>query len=158
MTQRASDNESTEQDTAAIARLIKTFFGAVSFEQGETAEYSRIRELFIESGQLIRNTTDVPEILSVEEFIRAREAYAITGNLTRFKEVELDHRTETFGRVGHRFSTFRKLGSDSGVDYDVTGRITTQAIYTPNGWRLTVRAWDDERPGLTVPGTPASLA
>lgn len=31
------------------------------------------------------------------------------------------------------------------------GPILTQFIGTPAGWKMTVMAWDDERPGLDLP-------
>jgi hypothetical protein len=32
-----------------------------------------------------------------------------------------------------------------------SGVISTQFIRTPRGWKMTSMAWDDERPGLTIP-------
>ena len=29
--------------------------------------------------------------------------------------------------------------------------ISTQYVRTPVGWRISAMAWDDERPGLTLP-------
>jgi hypothetical protein len=34
---------------------------------------------------------------------------------------------------------------------DARGAISTQFIRTPDGWRMSSMAWDDERPGLALP-------
>ena len=60
-------------------------------------------------------------------------------------------RTEVFGNVAHRLSTYEKRGVQDGVAFSAIGIITTQFIATTAGWRMTAMAWDDERPGLVVP-------
>jgi hypothetical protein len=38
-----------------------------------------------------------------------------------------------------------------GVAIAARGMISTQFILTLQGWRISCMAWDDERPGLTIP-------
>jgi hypothetical protein len=136
---------------AAIQSLIAQFFAAVSFPQGGAPLYERIRDVFIPEGLLIKNSGDAPEISSVDAFIAPRQALVDTGRLTSFEEVEVAARTEAFGNVAHRLSTYEKRGVQDGVAFSATGIITTQFIATPAGWRMTTMAWDDERAGLVVP-------
>lgn len=56
-----------------------------------------------------------------------------SSGLSWFNEVELDHDTEVFGRVGHRFTTYRKQGKDAEGVFDVQGRISSQVVHTPVG-------------------------
>jgi hypothetical protein len=137
-------------DTDEIAQLVARFFAAVSFETGQVPDYTLLPDLFVAGAQFIRNSGDQPEIATVPDFVEARVAHLAAG-LTRFKEEELGHHTEAFGRVGHRFSTYRKQGADSSGAFDVKGCISTQVVLTPAGWRISAMAWDDERPGLSVP-------
>lgn len=74
--------------------------------------------------------------------------------LSWFHEDKLAHDTEIFGWVGHRFSTYRKQGEDRAGVFDVHGRISTQVVHTPAGWRISAMAWDDERPGLSLADSP----
>ncbi len=99
--------------------------------------------------RLIRNSGERPEIATVDEFVRARLAHLSSG-LSWFKEVELDHDTDIFGNVGHRFTTYRKQGEDAIGVFDVQGRISTQVVHTPVGWRISAMASDGERPGLSL--------
>ncbi|MGZ9057823.1 MAG: hypothetical protein ACXW13_00675 [Burkholderiaceae bacterium] len=145
MTQSARSTIATELD-----RLTAEFFRAVSFETGETPSYEVIHTLFIERGLLIKNVGSTPEISSVSEFIEPRQVLVTSGTLTRFHESELSASTEIFGNVAHRFSAYLKSGTSSGVSFEARGMITTQFINTPNGWKMSAMAWDDERPGLSI--------
>jgi hypothetical protein len=135
-----------------LDRLSAAFFRAVSFEVGETPAYEGIHTLFIESGLLIKNSAATPEISNVREFIEPRLAGVRAGELTRFRETELSETTVVFGNVAHRFSAYAKSGTLKGVAFEARGMISTQFILTQEGWKMSSMAWDDERPGLTLPG------
>ncbi|MEO8005441.1 MAG: hypothetical protein ABI771_11085, partial [Betaproteobacteria bacterium] len=81
----------------------------------------------------------------------SRQASVNTGELTRFHEAEMSETTEVFGNVAHRFSAYRKSGTLRGVPFEARGLISTQFILTHVGWKMSSMAWDDERPGLTLP-------
>ena len=135
-----------------LDRLTDAFFRAVSFEAGETPAYENIHALFIESGLLVKNSGATPEISSVREFIEPRRASVRAGALTRFRETELSENTQVFGNVAHRFSAYAKSGTLNGVAFEARGMISTQFVLTPGGWKMSAMAWDDERPGLALPG------
>ena len=128
-----------------LERLTREFFAAVSFEAGERPEYDAIRALFIPAGLLIRNTGDAPEVTTVDEFIAPRAALFESGALTSFYEGELSAVTERFGTVAHRFSAYEKRGVQNGTAFEARGAISTQFVLTPDGWRMSSMAWDDER-------------
>ena len=136
---------------AELKALTDEFFRAVSFESGEKTAYARIRELFMDDGKLIRNSSELPEISSVDDFIASRQQMVDSGALTSFKEVETAETTEVFGNIAHRFSTYEKRGTIDGEAIEGAGLISTQFIRTPSGWKMSSMAWDDERPGLAIP-------
>ncbi len=136
---------------AELKRLTDEFFHAVSFKVGEKPSYSKLHELFIESGLLIKNSGTVPEISTVQQFILPRQGSVDAGELTHFHEAEIAETTELFGNVAQRFSAYIKSGTLKGVSFEARGMISTQFILTPAGWRMSSMAWDDERPGLKLP-------
>lgn len=136
---------------AELDRLTTEFFRAVSFEAGALPPYENIYALFIEAGLLVKNTASTPEISTVRQFIEPRQAMVRSGQLTRFNEVELSETTEIFGNVAHRFNSYAKSGTTNGVPFTARGMISTQFILTPAGWKISAMAWDDERPGLSIP-------
>ena len=136
---------------AELDRLTEGFFHAVSFEEGSFPHYESIYGLFIEAGLLIKNTASTPEISTVSQFIETRLAAVRSGELTRFNEAELCETTEIFGNVAHRFNSYSKSGTLRGVPFTARGMISAQFVQTPAGWRISAMAWDDERPGLSIP-------
>jgi hypothetical protein len=148
------DHMNTRGVQAELDRLAAAFFQAVSFEPGEVPGYEKIHALFIEAGLLIKNTGSAPEISTVRQFIEPRQAMVRAGELTRFREVELWQATNVFGNVAHRFSAYAKSGTLKGVPFEARGMISTQFVLTPAGWKMSAMAWDDERPGLTIPAAP----
>ena len=138
-------------DRQQLADLMNRFLRSVSFEPGGAPRYDELHDLFIPGGILIKAGSDTPEISTVDEFVRPRQASVDAGELTAFDEVELAAIVELFGNVAHRFSTYRKRGTLNGTPIDVLGAIATQFLRTPDGWRITSMAWDDERPGVELP-------
>lgn len=112
--------EEADDDTMTqIASLTDAFFRAVSFHDGDRPEYSRIHELFIDAGLLIKNSADPPDVSTVQQFISPRQALVDDGHLTSFEEAELEHRTDIFGRVAHRLSTYVKRAVTDGTPSEV---------------------------------------
>jgi len=134
-----------------LDRLAQAFFRAVSFSPGNAPDYQHIHTLFIRQGLLIKNVSPTPEISSVSEFIAPRSESVRVGDLTEFNEAELSETTEVFGNVAHRFSAYTKSGTLKGSSFSGRGMISTQFIHTPQGWRMSSMAWDDERPGFHLP-------
>ena len=148
-----------QSDQAVLAQLqslMDDFFSAVSFKPGEKPHYGKLRDLFIESGRLIRNSGTAPDVATVEEFILPRQKSVNEGELTQFHEAEIAQITEVFGKVAHRFSAYVKSGILQGGHFAARGVICTQFVQTAAGWKMSSMAWDDERPGLPLPVLGAS--
>jgi hypothetical protein len=127
-----------------LGALMDQFFRAVSFGPGETPAYERLHDLFTLSGRLINAIGDAPDDATVAGFAESRRALVDAGVLTSFEEAETGAVTESFGKVAHRFSTYEKRGVRDGAAFAARGRIATQFVRTPGGWRITAMAWDDE--------------
>jgi hypothetical protein len=104
-----------------------------SFEQGEQPNCGNLATLFIPAARLIRNSGTSPEISTIDEFVRDREAAFDAGELTAFDETELNARTEMFGNIAHRFSHYAKRGMTTRGLIDVRGVTSTQFVRTPHG-------------------------
>jgi hypothetical protein len=136
---------------AELGSLTNEFFRAVSFQSGESPAYERLHDLFIDGGTLIKNSAEIPEISTVEQFIAPRRDMVESGTLSYFHEAELAAITELFGSVAHRFSTYEKRGMTDGAPFEARGMISTQFIRTPAGWKISSMVWDDESPGHAIP-------
>jgi hypothetical protein len=145
------EDETAEDTLAVLSGLIEDFFRAVSFRTGERPRYDKIHDLFVEGGRLIKNSAVSPEISTVDEFIVPRQKMVDSRELTSFEEAESAEITEIFGNIAHRFSTYNKRGVANEAAFGGKGIISTQFVRTPDGWKMSSMAWDDERPGLVIP-------
>ncbi len=147
-------NRMTMDDSSAsnaLDALMTAFFQAVSFAEGEQPHYARIYDLFIQEGVLIKASGATPEIATVAQFIAPRQRMVDAQELTQFQETERAYTQDLFGNVAQRFSVYDKHGTMQGVRTVGKGKIATQFVRTPKGWQISAMAWDDERPGLTIP-------
>lgn len=141
--QRAEDKEAIDQLTAA-------FFKVFSAKPDGVVNLDQIYQLFIPQGLIIKNLGSTLEIYDLQQFIEPREKLLNDGSLVDFEEEEVSERTEIFGNIAQRFSLYRKSGILSGEGFETRGMKTLQFIRTPEGWRMSSLAWDDEREGLRV--------
>ncbi|MGZ4122853.1 MAG: DUF4440 domain-containing protein [Tumebacillaceae bacterium] len=141
-------------DTTTLAildEIVADFYKAFTNKEGMKPNVGIIHQLFIPEGMIIKNTDDVPVIYNLQQFIEPREKLLTEGLLVDFEEAETSSITEIFGSIAHRFSLYRKSGILSGERFETAGMKTMQFINTPNGWKFSSVAWDDEKSGLTIP-------
>ena len=143
--------ESAIEEEDAIANLMAKFLATVSFESGAHPDYTSLPSMFAEAARLVRTASGQPESVGIDEFVRDRTEQVRSGQLNAFAERETSQVTELFGNVAHRFSTYSKRSEHAGAVAESDGIISTQFVNTPAGWRISAMAWDDERPGLTIP-------
>ncbi|MFJ3639360.1 GNAT family N-acetyltransferase [Streptomyces sp. NPDC090108] len=131
-------------DKAAIDRLMHDLFGAFTTTGGRGPDLGVIREVFIPEGLIIKNTDGDPLVYGVGSFVASREKILTDGTLTEFSEAEVAEDTRMFGSVAQRFSDYRKSGFLHGEWFEAVGHKTVQFVRTPDGWRISSLAWDDE--------------
>ncbi|TGA86050.1 DUF4440 domain-containing protein [Streptomyces sp. MZ04] len=129
---------------AELDHLMRIFLGAFTNIGGGRANVDAVREVFIPEGMIIRNVGGELTVYDVDAFVEPREKMLTDGTLTEFSEWEVAERTEIFGSIAHRFSEYRKSGYLDGEWFEGVGRKTTQYVRTPEGWRMSSMAWDDE--------------
>lgn len=139
------------EEKLTIDELTNTFFGLFSNKDRNKVDLSAIYQLFIPEGLIIKNVSSEPEIYNLHQFIEPREKMLKEGILVDFKEEELSERTEIFGNIAHRFCLYCKSGVMSGAAFESRGMKMIQFVKTPNGWKMSSLAWDDEREGLAIP-------
>lgn len=137
-----------------IDALVAAFFALFSNRGDAVPNLRAIFELCIPQAVISKCIGPVPEVHSLESFIAAREVLLSGGGALRdFEEREISHRTEVFGNVAQRSSTYVKSGIMNGVPFETRGAKVFQLINTSRGWRISAVAWDDEREGHSALST-----
>lgn len=143
--------EEQETTKSILDELTRIFYNLFTNKDGKKPNVEGIHQLFIPEGLIIKNSGSAPEIYTLQQFIEPRIKLLTGGSLINFSEKEVTERTEIFGNIAHRFSTYHKSGVLAGKKFETTGMKTIQFIKTTAGWKISSLAWDDEREGLTIP-------
>jgi hypothetical protein len=130
-------------DLAAIERLTAAFFAA--FTSGATTALDRMPELFLPRALIVRTCGGEPTCYTVAEFIEPRRRLLNDGSLLEFSEWETGGHTELYGDIAQRFGGYAKSGVQNGIAFEGKGMKSIQFVRTPDGWRISAVAWDDER-------------
>jgi hypothetical protein len=140
----------TVPDDAAIKKAVDDAYYAISFKKGEQPRYDSIKEYFIPTAQLINFRSDDVEIGSITEFAQLFKQMVEKEHISLFYEEELFGRTEQFGRIAQRISTYATYLNtrDSIAERGVN---SFQLIKTPKGWKVSSIIWDVEKKSLPVP-------
>ena len=134
-----------DDDRAAIAGIVRTFFAAFTSGADSAARLDALRQLFLPEAVIVRTCGDAPVVYGVDSFVAPRQELLSSGTLTDFREWELSGRTEVFGDIAQHFCSYAKAGVQHGVPFTGRGMKTLQFVRTPAGWRISAAAWDDER-------------
>jgi hypothetical protein len=147
----APDRDRAEDaDPLAIAEIIDTFFAAFTSGPGCDERLAALRALFVPEAVIVRGGGAQPAVYDVDSFIEPRRALLTGGALTNFREWEVSGRTDVFGDIAAHFGSYAKSGEQDGLPFTGRGMKALQFVRTPDGWRISAAAWDDERPGLEL--------
>lgn len=133
-----------EDDQRRIDLLTAAFFASFSLEDGGRVNLERIHALFIPKGLIVKAVTGSFEAYDVAAFVAPRVALLNSGAFASFHEEEVSGTTEIFGNIAQRFGRYRKWGIQNGQAFEQFGTKTMQFVRTPEGWRISALAWDDD--------------
>ncbi|WP_424213206.1 DUF4440 domain-containing protein [Streptomyces sp. BI20] len=127
---------------AELDSLTAEFFGAFDNRGGRPARVSRISDLMLPGGIIVRTGPGFTAH-TVAEFVEPRRELLASGRLVEFAEWETSEHTEVSGDVAARIGTYRKSGILDGVAFEGGGTKTFQFVRTPAGWRIAAFSWHD---------------
>ena len=152
----------TTDDAAKIADLTKRLYQAVTFEKGQHPPLDSIRTMFLKNGQIINNTGPKPAIFTVNSFISAAKKQFKTGleavkkqpekkATLAFSEKEIAAKTDIFGQIAQRFSTYSASFTPDDPNSYAKGINSIQFVKVNGEWKVASLIWNDETPTLKIP-------
>jgi hypothetical protein len=140
-------------DVASEDAIIGALYDVISGAAGAPRDWDRMRSLFHPEARLIP-AGRAPDgsyrirVLTLKDWIANAEPYFAREG---FFERELAHRSERFGQVVHRFSTYDSRHAASDTTAFARGINSIQLFNDGRRWWVMNIMWDAERPGLTIP-------
>ena len=131
---------------AAIDSTYKSF----SYVRGSQLDTAKISSRFIPEAQIIKFEKNKIQVLSVKQFLEYLNQLMIGQGLDSFDDLEIYGKTEQFGKIAHRISTY-KLYVNTKDTIAQKGVNSFQLLKTPVGWRISSMTWDTEGPSQRIP-------
>jgi hypothetical protein len=138
-------------DRAAVDAVVATFFAAFTSGPDLDDRLDALRAVVLPGAVVVQACGKEPVALDVESFLAPRRALLSGGTLHEFREEEVEGRTDLYGDVAQRWSTYAKTWLAEGERCTGSGSKTLQLVRTAAGWRISALAWDDAREGLPPP-------
>ena len=140
-------------DVASEEAIVKALYDVISGAAGTARNWDRMRSLFHPEARLIpagraQDGSYRIRIMSLSDWIAGAEPYFAREG---FFEREVAHRSERFGQIVHRFSTYDSKHAVSDTAAFARGINSIQLFNDGRRWWVMNIMWDAERQGLTLP-------
>jgi hypothetical protein len=140
-----------QADRADIDAVVATFFAAFACGPDLDARLDALRAAFLPRAVIVRTCGHEPLPYDVEAFLAPRRALLLGDVVQEFREWEVTGRTEVYGDVAQRWSSYAKTWLQDGEPRTGRGTKSIQLVRAAPGWRISAVAWDDAREGLPPP-------
>jgi hypothetical protein len=148
-----NDGLNITSDSAAISLLTNQFYQTLSFESSNSNKYDSLSNLFIRQGLLITTIGKEAQFFTVDQYIEGAKKNFVKQQISAWDENELCAKTDVFGKVAQRFSTY-KIKLVSNEKESIRTGINAMQLIKQNGkWIITVVSWDKETETIKIPGT-----
>lgn len=133
------------RDDDKIDELIAAFYQVISFEEGGSPDWARMRTLFSPHARITRITPEGTDYYDLDGFQEmAKEALEL-GLYTRFYEVEVRRDERMFGGLAHVLSAYETKQTPQSVEPFARGVNSLQLIREGDDWKVLSLFWDEER-------------
>lgn len=130
----------------AIEAAVRELYAVISIKKGEIPDWEKFRGLFYPGARLISNSAAEPFVWTVKEFISYYKERIGDNTVREFYEGEISHKTEIFGKISHRFSTYEARPYKRGIN-------SIQLMKVNDQWLVTSLIWNDEDSDFPIPET-----
>ena len=143
----------SDEDLKQIDATTKELYACICFQTGGYPDVDKLNDLIIPDGQMINNNGDEPLAMSVDDFIGIYKDKLESGVIKSFYEGEIFSKTELFGKVAHRFSTYEKKYDLEEKEPFSLGINSIQFVKVSNKWKISSIAWNEQTANLKIPGS-----
>ncbi len=140
-----------QNDLKLIDNLTAELYKSICFEVDNHPPLEKLKDLYIPTANMIRNDEASPEIMTVDDFIKSYTDRISDGTIKSFYEGELNHITEIFGTIAHRFSTYETKFDLTNPKPFSTGINSIQYIKIGNNWKISSIVWNNQNDTNKIP-------
>lgn len=134
-----------------IEALVRKLYESICFEPGAKPDFDTLRTIFFDGARLINNSGEKPGVVTVEGYIERFGGAIEAGRIPSFQEKEVASRTERFGKVAQRFSTYESRHRVDDPEPFDAGINSIQMMEVDGTWLVTSLIWNNESEGRVIP-------
>jgi len=139
------------QEEKEITKTIEKLYGYLSFRDTSSIIIDSLTSIFVPEGKLLANFGKQPVSWTVTQYIlSAKKSFSDQG-ITAWKESELFHKTDIFGKIAQTFSAYEISFVSKNQTTVRKGINSIQLIRQNDKWVIVSLIWDRERDDLKIP-------
>ncbi|WP_333819804.1 hypothetical protein [Ohtaekwangia sp.] len=142
---------SLAQTQKEIDQTIQRMYQTLSFTDGTWENAEQLLEVFLPEGKLISNAEQSPQVWTPEQYIQTSRANLSKRHIRSVEEKELHSKTDLFGKIAQRFSTYQVRFNIDGKEVIRKGINAIQLIWKDGKWMIVSIIWDRESDTLKIP-------
>jgi hypothetical protein len=143
--------EPLEAARKAIDSVVAALYASISFPPGGRPDLTALRAVMLPGARLVHVKPEGPDVMDVGTFVERFERQLAAGTLRAVDEREIAARTDVFGGVAQRFSTYAGRFDIGGQKLDMRGINAIHLVRDAEGWRVASLVWDDELVDRPIP-------
>jgi hypothetical protein len=146
-----------DEKRAGLDAIMRRLYEVISFPEGETPDWSAMREIFAPWARMTRITPEGVDALDLSGFEAMFMEMLEAGAVSAFFEYEVSRRTEMFGAVAHVLSAYETKRSPQARSAFGRGINSLQLLWDGARWSIAGLLWDERLPRLSTAFEPMEL-
>ncbi len=139
-----------EKERVEIDKVTKSLYRLICFPEGDKPDFWELKKIFMPGAKIINNN-EGPIVLSVTSYIQRIKDMIKKGVLKSYHEKEISSKTDIFGDIAQRFSTYEtRLNPEDEEPFQV-GIHSIQFIKEFGKWRVVSMIWNNESGQRKIP-------
>ena len=146
-----ANGQNDPSELQRIDSIVHLFYKTLSFDDGEWKTAEKLEPLFFSDSRLIANFGVTPQLWTTHQYIESVRSNVVKQGMSAVEEKEIYGKTDFFGKVAQRLSTYEIRFKFKEKETVRTGINLIQLIKTGGGWKINSVVWDRESEQLKVP-------
>ncbi len=135
-----------------IDSVVHRLYKGLSFDDGQWKDAEKIEPFFFSDSRIISNFGIAPQATTIEQYIAAVRSNILKQGIITIEEMEIFSKTDVFGKVAQRLSTYEIKFSFKEKNEVVRRGINLLQLINDGGiWKVSSIIWDRESDQLKIP-------
>ncbi len=139
-----SQTKTEKEDLEKIKIVIDNLYDSITRDESREPDWEKFESVFFKDAKLVSTSEANPGKWTPTEFAQMYKDAITKNKKTYFEEKELWGKTELFGNIAHRLSTYEAKPYKRGVN-------SIQLIKENENWKIISIIWYDEKEPIIIP-------